>query len=792
MGIFQKYIQGDKTKLGVPPSTTSPSYEPKELKDWKTDLRYLRFELDRKDGASSNQPYAQFPVPGPYPTKLNKIPTISLTGATTYLDQVNQNTFLSGYRSNFNLRKTFIDLYNANAGPDFPIRGGGSYDVGAQFTTLSGQIDRQRISSFLYDLNSPKGKLFIDKQKKLQFSNPNIETGEGIVIPPSSQDKTSLKSRLGALLNNGDFPAFQKNTRVYNENNTLLQVAGMGTGQHALRAGFSPFDLGQDFYEKTVGMQLFMDLKTAVSSNRLTVLYQYKLANGNPIVSTSSQDGLKSSSKSLSTVNKLGISMNNLILFDYPGGPNSAYGIGFTTIRRFTNTSPVFDKPNGETTFVGTPVTRVRTGLAMSYEAISKQTINSTNSPGLPRVTDIQDFKEAQDPIYKIRDRETLYYGPGQTDNIGENEAVELKSGDNPWVNTEDAASGTVTRKKAANDQIKFGFECINYDGKNNIFLQFRAFLTNGLQDNHQASWSNFKYSGRGEDFYTYNGFSRNVTFGFKVLVENPEYLLTTYRKLNYLVSQVYPDYSPTTNIMRAPIVRLTVGDYLYRVPGIMTNVNITVDQAASWTNPGIDPGIIDRWENEEGNKTYQYESAAQMPQYVSVQITFNPILDVIPQRSKPGQLTPLFMNIGEGYDKKELTPKSSNSSEETVNWQDRKGDLTGQEQLDILQGVKRDRRRAKRVENRADAQANRQQRRSERAGRRDNREDDRLMGNSVLSQEDADKRIKLGERLLNAQIRKTKKFQDRQDKKLFKSLKSDDKIITPDQGYKPWMYQNY
>jgi hypothetical protein len=94
------------------------------------------------------------------------------------------------------------------------------------------------------------------------------------------------------------------------------------------------------------------------------------------------------------------------------------------------------------------------------------------------------------------------------------------------------------------------------------------------------------------------------------------EELKPMFNRLNTLISQVYPDYSPTTNIMRAPLVRVTVGDYINRVPGFLESVNVTVDNGSSWEI------------NLDGD-------SAQLPQVVDVAVSFRPIMDILPQRSK-------------------------------------------------------------------------------------------------------------------------------------------------------------
>ena len=183
---------------------------------------------------------------------------------------------------------------------------------------------------------------------------------------------------------------------------------------------------------------------------------------------------------------------------------------------------------------------------------------------------------------------------------------IRTNDGNDPW------------KKLRYSDSIKLGFECLsNDDTSKYTALIFRALLSNGFTDNNSAALNSFRYFGRGEEFHTYQGFTREIGFSFKVAAFSRAELQPLYNKLNYLISQVYPDYSPNSGIMRAPVVKLTLGDYLYRVPGFLQSVNITVDNTTPWEI------------NLENADDVQ-----QLPHVVDVSISFKPIMNVLPQRS--------------------------------------------------------------------------------------------------------------------------------------------------------------
>ena len=64
--------------------------------------------------------------------------------------------------------------------------------------------------------------------------------------------------------------------------------------------------------------------------------------------------------------------------------------------------------------------------------------------------------------------------------------------------------------------------------------MHFRAFLDT-INDNYTSEWNSTKYVGRGENFYTYQGFDRKVSFGFTVAAQSKVELMPMYRKLNFL-----------------------------------------------------------------------------------------------------------------------------------------------------------------------------------------------------------------------------------------------------------------
>jgi hypothetical protein len=131
-------------------------------------------------------------------------------------------------------------------------------------------------------------------------------------------------------------------------------------------------------------------------------------------------------------------------------------------------------------------------------------------------------------------------------------------------------------------DYVQFRIAIIDNDAPLfKTFIHFRAFL-DSMSDSYNADWNSFKYLGRGENFYNYQGFSRQISLSWTVAAQSKEELIRMYKKLNYLASSLTPDYSPS-GYMRGNLAQLTVGGYLYEQPGIITSLTYDVPEESPW-----------------------------------------------------------------------------------------------------------------------------------------------------------------------------------------------------------------
>lgn len=188
----------------------------------------------------------------------------------------------------------------------------------------------------------------------------------------------------------------------------------------------------------------------------------------------------------------------------------------------------------------------------------------------------------------------------------------------------EDSAEIDTESDKDFEDLIKFRFKIISpqtTEGGEPLVthLNFRAFL-DSFSDDFSSNWNNFKYIGRGEDFYTYSGFTRSVQFGFKVAALSRSEVDPMYTKLNLLASSLAPTYVGDS-FMRGNFATVTIGDYLINQTGFFNSINM------SW------------------NTDYQFggqNNDSQLPHILDVQCQFQPVHNFNPTFGEK-----YFYNVG-------------------------------------------------------------------------------------------------------------------------------------------------
>lgn len=554
-----------------------------------SDLTSLKYGRDRRGGGWSGQPYFTKDIPE---------------------------------------RLGSINFANSFLGNDFLIRGG----VRSVSAVLEDEI---RLGKFLSSFKSPNGLLFIAKQELLSRQAPLTGAEpDRLYNPLSTLAQAAVNpiglhfSRQGKKLNIDDQDKYFRKTKVdYNTvgTNKLLLLYDTNLIPHSDPQIQSPSALNQslDFAFETGDFGAF---DTALANE---------------------DSAAKSYNQKKAKLGVFGISSDPQILFQYQGGPNAAPGQK-SVVRR------VFDTNEGLTRnrlFSSQEVKNPKTTQFLVYtqELLNKRSISTTTGFGGTGITNFESkflSKDAQTStgvqpkrIDELIGKPTNYvdfnrvktYGEGDYGLKGRNRAAyyttNLRNGNNTKadidaiyaydsVNAQPLYSSKTTsakKEEGYKDIIKFNIGVVNLENSSiTTWIHFRSYINN-FSDSYGADWQSYKYMGRGNNFYKYNGYTRDISMGFDVVVHSKYEQAFVYDKLNYLASTLAPNYS-SGGFMRGNILKLTVGDYLNNTYGILKSINFAIPDDTPWDIGRTLDGIED-------------SGSLQLPQRITVSnFAFTPI----------------------------------------------------------------------------------------------------------------------------------------------------------------------
>jgi hypothetical protein len=443
--------------------------------------------------------------------------------------------------------------------------------------------DVLRLGRMFADTKSPNGIFFISKQNLLS--------------------RTAVRTQTSGVLNEGS----------YSPLNTLAQAGVVAFGSHLNKQGDPFADSGaystnENLYDVKVTPT---ETNPKTDKNRLI----------NLLVANQQQISKK--------VN--GITLNNpgINVMTYPGGPGSDLGIGNTTIKYSATSKTFLSNPSKNNNFsnntwvynasliskpYAVPFTPL---LTQGPQPNSTDSVNNTLSPNIqdfrailrnqlgPNTQDGKIATESGATPFSLNyntqnyDLRTNLGQPGQRANknyasydlgVEYNPISTNQGGYNPGLDKITSLpiyrSEAVIKDSVKNDLCKFRIAVIDNNSPNfKTFMHFRAFL-GPMSDSYTAKWNPVNYLGRGEDFYTYNGFTRTISLSWTVAAQSKQELIPMYKKLNYLASSLTPDYGPSADgsgYMRGNLVQLTVGGYLYEQPGIITSLTYDIQEDTPW-----------------------------------------------------------------------------------------------------------------------------------------------------------------------------------------------------------------
>jgi hypothetical protein len=501
--------------------------------------------------------------------------------------------------------------------------------------------DTLRIGKWAFDL--PEGPMWLLTQTGLNRSNPKIEEGKTL---------------------------FGGRSRIYNPLglNTLSQTLVNFTGLHINRAGALPTSYGIKIgYNVDSTQKQKYEYRVRRKGNKMKDKYQRKgnFRNTNRLLnlySINSQEG--GARKKFDFVN----------LYEYSGGPHSLYGIGRTEIKHYDNIKGVTSK-FAQLKALGIGTKQYNAGIEgknndfkpYKVEYIEKGTLFDGKRTGGPyadfldidgrkliykntdfdvdgkykvvanKITDYRksmgrgftDYQQRTglkgDGVKYIREERVNTGNPGKrinrsVDKLGRLDYTVYSPETVDKINALDIirTKGDFVDQRYR-DLIRFRVEAIDSDNPVEAdSMIFRAFLDT-FADNYTANHNTFNYNGRGEDFYTYNKFRRKINIGFKIAAQSRHEMMPLYRKLNFLVSNVAPEYKVTR--MRTPFIRLTIGSMIDRVPGIINSISLKWDKDYPW-------------EIAISGPERKAREMLVLPHVLDVTMNFTPVHNFLPQKS--------------------------------------------------------------------------------------------------------------------------------------------------------------
>ena len=158
-------------------------------------------------------------------------------------------------------------------------------------------------------------------------------------------------------------------------------------------------------------------------------------------------------------------------------------------------------------------------------------------------------------------------------------------------LNTKDVKDGNKLNPKITQDVNDLPKDFIDFrikDMVNNQFIQFPAYLTD-ISDNSSAEYNPTRYIGRPDQVFVYSGYTRNISFGFRVAALKKEDIPILWRKVDKMKLLTLPTFKKDAVVNDgeerpiAPFVELTLGNLLREQPGYFSSVNVTIPQTSTW-----------------------------------------------------------------------------------------------------------------------------------------------------------------------------------------------------------------
>ena len=470
-------------------------------------------------------------------------------------------------------------------------------------------IDTARITKFM---GSPKGLIFIAKQVGLQLSNPK---GEFLVPGP---------------INAG---------RIYNPLATIAQIPAGALGIHVDRHALGPLNPEALNYEKRI------KAKTLIGSNRLvSIAGQLNVGHFKSLVGDPADLESKDKPLILRIADKIKNSNwyikrgRTIKAMSGLGGPNSFFGVGFTTHRTSTTVglngsyTTYYNPPSGTNLPVGDPgddsYSKLKPDGAYKKYAEDKDYLFDPSANDYKPPKNSTEVGNPGDDSYSKRHPDGQYH---LHKDYGDDPAPKPGSTTNPLAKYKSLEYGDIVKagketgpgiksfrkneKYDVNDSAYARLGLIDYGKekagtKSDLYgvgadpssdyvtlkisagdssVKFRSYGLGSISDNTSFSWSEVKYAGRTMAQQKFDSVSRDASHDLMVVSFTSAELKSNYNKLNTLYKLASPSID-ASGLPTAPLCKLTLGDLYTDQNVIIDKITFSVDDSTSWDiNNGTD-----------------------------------------------------------------------------------------------------------------------------------------------------------------------------------------------------------
>lgn len=119
-------------------------------------------------------------------------------------------------------------------------------------------------------------------------------------------------------------------------------------------------------------------------------------------------------------------------------------------------------------------------------------------------------------------------------------------------------------------------------DVVNNKIYQFRSYI-DGVSETLTTSNNSIRTIQSNELFYIYGGAQRQLNFNLKLIAHNRTELQSIIKKIDKLKGLVYGFRSTQTNMIKSPIIEITIGNLYKKQPALFNSLQTTINDDYPW-----------------------------------------------------------------------------------------------------------------------------------------------------------------------------------------------------------------